>query len=86
MRKTIASWDASLALTASAWARGDLPTHFVRDAAEAATEELSKEATGHDAARALALAHELRDAAEHDDRAAGSRVASALEKQAKALQ
>jgi len=86
VRKTVASWDASLALAASAWARGDLPKHFVRNAAEAATEELSKEATGHDAARALALAHELREAAEHDDRAAASRLASALDAQAKALQ
>ena len=86
VRKTVASWDASLALAASSWARGDLPKHFVRNAAEAATEELSKEATGHDAARALALAHELREAAEHDDRAAASRLASALDAQAKALQ
>ena len=85
VRKTVASWDASLALAAGAWARGDLPKHFVRNAAEAAAEELSKEA-GPAAARALALAHELREAAEHDDRAAASRVASALEKQAKALQ
>src|SRR3954467_2501313 len=77
-KKTVASWDASLALTASAWARGDIPNHFVRNAAEAAKEELSKGATGHAAARAIALAHELQDAAEHDDRAAGARLANEL--------
>ena len=86
VRKTVASWDASLALTASSWARGEVPKHFIRHAAEAATEELSKKTTGHDAARALALAHELREAVEHDDRAAASRLASALDAQAKALQ
>ena len=86
IRKTVASWDASLALAASAWTRGELPKHFVRNAAEAATEELSKEANGHAAARALAIAHELQDAVEHDDRAAATRVASALDEQSKELQ
>ena len=86
IRKTVASWEASLALTASSWARGDLPKHFVKNAAEAATEELSKEANGHAAARALALAHELEEAAEHDDRAAAARIASALQQQSKELQ
>ena len=86
VRKTIASWDGALALTASAWTRGELPTHFVKDAAEAATEELSKQAHGHAAARALALADELKTAAEQDDRAAASRIAAALETESKALQ
>src|SRR3954451_22234894 len=85
-KKTVASWDASLALTASSWARGELPKHFVRNAAEAAVEELGKAAKGHDAARAIALAAELKDAAEHDDRTAGSRLAKALDAQAKELQ
>jgi len=85
-KKTVASWDASLALTAGAWVRGDLPKHFVRNAAEAAGEELSKSTKGHDAARAIALAHQLQDAAERDDRAAGARLANALDAQAKELQ
>lgn len=85
-RKTIVSWDGALALTARAWTRGDLPKHFVKNGAEAATEEISKQAKGHAAARALALADELKDAAEHDDKAAAARVALALEQQAKELQ
>jgi len=85
-KKTVASWDASLALTAGAWVRGDLPKHIVRNAAEAAVEELGKEAKGHDAARAIALAHELQEAAEHDDRAAAARLANELDAQAKELQ
>jgi hypothetical protein len=76
-KKTIASWEASLALAAEGWTRGELPKHFVRNAAEAATEELSKEKN---AARAVALAHDLQDAVEHDDRAAAARIAGALEK------
>src|SRR5438067_762333 len=79
IRKTVASWEASLALAASSWARGDLPTHFVKNSTEAATEELSKTAKGHAAARALALTHELQEAAERDDRAAANRLAGALE-------
>lgn len=86
VRKTIASWDGALALAAGAWTRGELPKHFVKNAAEAATEELSKQAHGHAAARALALAAELKDAAEHDDRAAALRIAAALEKESQALQ
>lgn len=86
IRKTVASWDASLALTGSSWARGELPDHFVRNATEAATEELTKDAQGHDAARAVALAHDLEDAVEHSDRAAAARVANELDRQAKALQ
>lgn len=85
-KKTVASWDASLALTADEWARGDLPGHFVKDAAGAAKEELSKKAKGHDAARAVALAHELEDAVERDDRGAANRLAAALSAQAKELQ
>ena len=86
VRKTVASWDSALALTAAHWVRGELPKHFVKDAAEAATEELSKQAKGHDAARALALAAELKDAVEHDDRGAGARIGAALDKASKELQ
>jgi|GEM_PF-6327904 len=86
VRKTIASWDGALALTASSWAKGDLPKHFVKDAAEAATEELSKQAYGHAAARALALADELKKAAENDDKSAGARLAATFEQEAKKQQ
>jgi hypothetical protein len=86
VRKTIASWDGVLALTAASWARGELPKHFVKDAAEAATEELSKQAYGHAAAHALALAGELKKAAENDDRSAGARLAALLEQEAKKQQ
>jgi hypothetical protein len=86
VRKTVASWDASLALTATSWSKGDLPKHFVKNAAEAAVEELSKSAYGHAAAHALALANDLKEAAEHDDKAAASRISQALERDAKALQ
>jgi hypothetical protein len=92
-RRSVASWDASLALAASSWTRGELPKHFIRNAAEAAVEELSKEAGGtvppdvtHASARAIALAHELEEAVEHDDFNAALRVANALEAQSKALQ
>jgi hypothetical protein len=86
VRKTVASWDGALALAAGAWTRGELPKHFVKNAADAATEELSKQAHGHAAARALGLAAELKDAAEHDDRAAAARIAATLEKESKELQ
>jgi hypothetical protein len=86
VRKTVASWDGALALAAGAWTRGELPKHFVRNAADAATEELSKQAHGPAASRALALAGQLKDAAEHDDRAAAARLAATLEKEAKAQQ
>jgi hypothetical protein len=86
VRKTIASWDGALALTADSWTKGELPKHAVKNAAEAATEELSKQAYGHAAAHALALANDLKDAAEHDDRGAAARIARELEHDAKALQ
>jgi hypothetical protein len=86
VRKTIASWDGALALTGAAWANGELPKHFVKNAAEAATEELSKQAYGHAAARALALADELKKAAENDDKAAAARLAATLEQEAKKQQ
>jgi hypothetical protein len=85
-KKTVASWDASLALTARYWTRGEVPKHFARHAAEAATEELSKNAKSQAAARTIALAHDLEDAIERDDRAAGSRIAVELDAQSKALQ
>ena len=86
VKKTIASWEASLALTANFYARGELPKHFVKNATEAATEELSKSTYGHAAARALALAHDLEDAAEHDDRSAATRAGNELDQEAKRLQ
>ena len=86
VRKTVASWDALLALAASSYARGELPKHFVKNATEAATEELSKQANGHAAARAIALAHDLQEAAEHDDISAATRVGNELDKEAKELQ
>ena len=85
-KKTIASWNASLALTASSWARGEVPSHFARHAVEAATEELGKEALGHAAAPTIALAHDFQEAVERDDRAAAARIARELDAQSKALQ
>jgi len=78
-KKTVQSWEASLALAGDAWTRGELPKHFVRNAADAAVEELSKNAKGHEAARAIALAHQLEEAVERDDRAAAGRIAIDLE-------
>jgi hypothetical protein len=90
VRKSIASWEASLALTANSFARGELPKHFLKNAAEAATDELSKEKVPpkltHAAARALALADQLKNAAEHDDPSAATRAGNALDKEAKELQ
>lgn len=86
VRKTIASWDGALALTAVHWTRGDLPKHFVKDAAEAASEELSKQTYGHAAAHALAMAHGLDDAAERDDKNSAARIARELEAESKELQ
>jgi hypothetical protein len=60
-KKTVASWEATLALAAEAYERGDVPKHIVRNVAEAASEEISKEAKGHEAARALAAAHDLEE-------------------------
>ena len=62
-KKTVASWEATLALARDAYQRGDIPKHIVRNVAEAATEEISKEAKGHEAARALAAAHDLEEQA-----------------------
>ncbi|HEV2720432.1 MAG TPA: hypothetical protein VG323_10480 [Thermoanaerobaculia bacterium] len=78
-KRTVQSWAASLALAGDAWTRGELPKHFVRNAAEAAVEELTKSAKGHDAARVIALGHQLEDAVERDDRAAAARIAIDLE-------
>jgi hypothetical protein len=86
VRKTIASWDGALALSAEHWAKGELPKHFVKNAAEAATEELSKQTYGHAAARALAMAAELKEAAERDDRNAAVRLSNELAKESKELQ
>jgi len=74
-KKTIDSWEASLAFAAEAWTRGEVPKHVVRNVADAATEEISKDAKGHAAARVLALARDLKEAVEHDDRAAAARKA-----------
>ncbi|HEY6141694.1 MAG TPA: hypothetical protein VI670_28365 [Thermoanaerobaculia bacterium] len=62
-KKTVDSWEATLALARDAYRRGDVPKHIVRNVAEAATEEISKEAKGHEAARALAAAHDLEEQA-----------------------
>ena len=62
-KKTVDSWEATLNLARNAYERGDVPKHIVRNVAEAATEEISKEAKGHDAARALAAAHDLEEQA-----------------------
>jgi hypothetical protein len=62
-KKTVASWEATLELTRDAYQRGDIPKHIVRNVAEAATEEISKEAKGDEASRALAAAHDLEEQA-----------------------
>ncbi len=62
-KKTVDSWEATLNLARNAYERGDVPKHIVRNVAEAATEEISKEAKGHEAARALAAAHDLEEQA-----------------------
>ena len=46
VRKSVASWDASLALAASSWIAHQVPGHFVRNAVEAAVDEVSKEVAG----------------------------------------
>ncbi|HKS25838.1 MAG TPA: hypothetical protein VJZ76_23810 [Thermoanaerobaculia bacterium] len=62
-KKTVDSWKATLALTRDAYQRGDIPKHIVRNVAEAATEEISKDAKGDEASRALAAAHDLAEQA-----------------------
>lgn len=92
VRKSVASWDASLALTASSWIAHHVPDHFVRDAVEAAVDDVSKDVAGkvpaevvNASAQTIVLAHQLQGAVEHDDRGAALRVERELQQQAEAL-
>jgi hypothetical protein len=93
VRKSVASWDASLALTAGSWIAHHVPGHFVRNAVEAAVDEVSKDVAAKvppevvtASAHTLALAHQLQEAVEHEDRGAALRVQRELEQRAKELQ
>ena len=43
LRKSVVSWDASIALAGDSYLHREVPAHYLRDAAKAAVESLEKE-------------------------------------------
>ena len=76
--KAAKSWSATLRMTAEKWVDNSVPARFVRSTCDSAEKALKKNP---DAAKVLAAAAKLRDAAERGDRNAAREVAEELGKE-----